>query len=226
MLNRLGLWSAVMTAVFAAAFIVIGAATPAREVAYPYTNVASFFPAEYIWQYPAFLLAPTFVVLMACIHASTDESRKVFTQIALSFAIIYAVIAMIDYFLQLTAVEASLLSGEATGLSLYTQYNPHGIFIALEDLAYLMLSGSLLFAAAVFVGGRIERAVRWLFVIDFAVAVGGFALLIPLGFSLVIFEVAAITISCVVLIIGGALLSVLFRRATRRRSGAGAGSGH
>lgn len=215
MLNRLGFWSAIMTAVFAAAFILIGIGTPARTIPYPYTDVVSFVPADYIWQYPAFLLAPTLVVLIACIHASTKDSHKVFSQIALSFAIIYAVVIMTNYFLQLTTVETSLLNGETAGLSLIIQYNPHGVFIALEDLAYLTLSGSLLFAAALFAGGRIERAVRWLFVIDFIVAVGSFAIFIPLGLGLVTFEVTAITISCVVLIIGGVLLSIIFKRRSR-----------
>ena len=88
----------------------------------------------------------------------------------MSFAIIYAVVIMINYFSQLTTVETSLLNGETACLSIITQYNLHGVFIALEDLAYLTLSGSLRFAAAVLAGGRIERAVRWLFVIDFIVA--------------------------------------------------------
>ncbi len=211
-LNRLGFWSATMTAVFAAAFILIGIVTPARTPPYPYTDVASFVPADYLWQYPALLLAPTFVVLMACIHTYASGDKKVFSQIGLSFAVIYATTIMINYFLQLTVVETSLMSGETAGLSLIIQYNPHGIFIALEDLAYLTLSGALLFAAAVFTGDRIARAVRRLFVVDFVVAVGAFAVFIPLGFGLVTFEVTAITISCIALVIGGMLLSVLFRR--------------
>ena len=223
-LNRLGFWSATMTAVFAAAFILIGIVTPAREIPYPYTDVAAFVPADYFWQYPAFLLAPTFVVLMACINAYADYDKKVFSQIGLSLAIIYAATIMINYFLQLTVVEASLLNGETAGLSLITQYNPHGIFIALEDLAYLTLSGALLFAAAVFAGDRIARAVRWLFVIDFIVAVGAFTIFIPLGFGLVTFEVTAITITCIVLVIGGILLSVLFKRTDTKNPAAGISS--
>jgi hypothetical protein len=55
------------------------------------------------------------------------------------------------------------------------QYNPHGIFISLEGLGYLMMSVALLFAAAVFAGGRLERATRWLFVTSFVLAVGSLA---------------------------------------------------
>jgi hypothetical protein len=52
----LGFWSAVLTALLAAASFAVGVTTPARSgpfcvsacVTYPYTNVAAFIPADYI----------------------------------------------------------------------------------------------------------------------------------------------------------------------------------
>jgi hypothetical protein len=82
------------------------------------------------------------------------------------------------------------------GLALFTQYNPHGLMVALEGLGYLMMSGALLFAAAVFAGGRLERALRWLFVASFVVAVGSFVGLSLMGYGIVTFEVTIITINC------------------------------
>ena len=214
--SRLGFWSAILTAVFAAAFFTVGIASPVRHIPYPYVEgVSAFIPIDYIWMYPSFLLAPTFVVLMACIHAYTSDDKKVFSQIALSFAVIYAAIITADYFIQWTVIQPSILSGETEGLSLLTQYNPHGVFIALEGLAYLMMNGAFLFAAAVFAGGRRERALRWLLGISFVVAVGSFVGISLLGYDIVIFEVTIITINCAVLIVSGALLSVLFKRAGR-----------
>ncbi len=208
--RRLGFWSAVLTAVFAAAFFAVGIATPVRSIPYPY--VASFIPNDYLWMYPAFLLAPTFVVLVACIHSYAADERKVFSQIALSFAVVYAAVITTDYFIQWTVVEPSILSGETAGLALFTQYNPHGLVVSLESLAYLMMNGAFVFAAAVFAGGRLERALRWLFVASFVVAVGSFVGLSLLGYAIVTFEVAVITINCVVLVISGVLLSVVFKR--------------
>jgi hypothetical protein len=40
-----------------------------------------------------------------------------------------------DYFIQLTVVQPSVLQGKVDGLLLWSQYNPHGIFIALEASA-------------------------------------------------------------------------------------------
>ena len=62
---RLGFWSAILTAFLAAVAFVIGIATPARSgpfcasacIPYPYTNVASFIPGDYLWLFPGFLLA-------------------------------------------------------------------------------------------------------------------------------------------------------------------------
>ena len=209
--RRLGFWSAVLTAVFAAAFFAVGIATPARSIPYPY--VASFIPNDYLWMYPAFLLAPTFVVLVACIHSYAADDRKVFSQIALSFAVVYAAVITTGYFIQWTVVEPSILGGETAGLALFTQYNPHGLVVSLESLAYLTMNGAFLFAAAVFAGGRLERALRWLFVASFVVAVGSFVGLSLLGYAIVMFEMTIITINCIVLIVSGALLSVVFKRA-------------
>jgi hypothetical protein len=224
--NRLGFWSAVLTAVIAAAHFAVGILTPARSgpfaptaniISYPYTNVASFIPIDYVWLYPGFLLAPTFVVLMVCIHHYAADDKKIFSQIGLSFALIYAAVITTDYFIQWTVVVPSILSGKTEGFSLFTQYNPHGIFIALEGLGYLMMSVALLFAAAVLAGGRLERAIRWLFIASFVLAIGSYVGLSLLRYDIVAFEVTILTINWVVLIVSGALLSALFKRAGRYR---------
>ena len=219
--SRLGFWSAVLTAVLATIFFVLSVATPARSgpfaqsvdiIPYPYTNVASFVPGDYLWLYPGFLLAPVFVVLMACIHRSASDEKKVFSQVGLSFALAYAIMITIDYSIQLVVIQPSLLSGETAGLSLFTQYNPHGIFLALEGLGYLMMSMAFLFAAPVFAGGRLERAIRWLFVASFVLAIVALIAFSLLGYGIIAFEVTVLLINWIVLIVSGALLSIMFKK--------------
>jgi len=48
----------------------------------------------------------------------------------------------------LTVVQTCLPKGEVDGLSLWSQYNPHGLFIGLEDAGYLSMGVAFLFAAA------------------------------------------------------------------------------
>jgi hypothetical protein len=219
--TRLGFWTAILTVFVVAVFAVVGIATPARSgpfcgnacVAYPYVDVAQFIPGDYLWLLPGILLAPTFVVLMACIHAYAGEPNKIYSRIGLSFALVYAVVILVDYYLQLTVVVPSLQAGETEGLSMFTQYDPHGLFIALESLGYAMLTIALLFAAPAFADGRAERAIRGLFVLGFVLAVAAFVSLALLGHDLVAFEVTVLMITWSVLIASGMLLSVVFRRA-------------
>ena len=228
---RLGFWAAVLTVIGTAAFAVAGVTTPPRSgpfcvsecVPYPYVDVARFIPGDYLWLVPGILLVPVFVVLMACIHAYASEPRKIFSRIALSFGLVYAVVILTDYYVQFAVVVPSLQAGETDGLSLFTQYNPHGLFIALESLGYFAMSAALLFAAPVFAGGRVERVVRGLFVLSFVLAVAAFSWLGILGHDLVAFEVIVLTINWSVLIASSVLLSVLFRRRASVEAAAYAG---
>ncbi len=217
-------WSSVLTAVVAAVFAMVAIATPARSgpfcanwgcVAYPYTDVAQYIPGDYLWLIPGILLAPIVVVLFASIHAFAPDEKKLLGQIALAFAAVYAVVIIADYFVQLTVVAPSLQSGETAGLSLFTQYNPHGFFIAGEALGYLMMSVAFLFAAPVFAGSRVERALRWIFALAFVLAMAAFIALWLIQGDLVAFEVTILMINWIVLIVAGVLLSVLFRRAAQ-----------
>lgn len=228
---RLGFWTSILTAGSAAAALGIAVTTaPARSgpfclvdlvgscVTYPYTDVAAFVPMEYLWMYPAFLMALLFVVLVVCIHHYASADKKVFSQIALSFAVISATAHTINYFIQLAVVQPSLLKGEVEGLSLFSQYNPHGIFIALEDIGYLMMGVAFLFVAVVFSQlERFERVIRLFLITSSVLAVGSLILLALLyGSDLEYrYEVVAILIDWTALIISGILLSLFFKRAGR-----------
>jgi hypothetical protein len=224
--SRLGVWAAILTTVFALLALGLGITTPPRSgpfcvsepIPYPYTDAAEYVPRDYLWMYPATLLALVFVVLMACIHRYAPEDRKIFSLVGLSFAVISATALATDYFIQLAVMQPSLIKGETEGLSLFSQYNPHGIFIALEDLGYSMMSVAFLFAAFVF-GGRekLERAVRWVFIINFVLAAASLAILAAYyGYDLEYrFECAIILINWVTLIVAGLLLSRVFRGVSR-----------
>ena len=222
--HRVGLWAAVLTALLTVATAIAGVATPARSgpfcgpttwacVPAPYTDVAQFIPGDYLWLIPGILLVPVFVVLVAAVHDFAPEPRRIFSRIAMAFALLYAVVIGVDYFAQFAVVIPSLQADETASLSLFTQYNPHGLFIAGEAFGYLAMSLALLFAAGVFKGGRVERAIRWIFVGGFVLAVAALVGLWIVGGDLIAFEVAVLSINWIVLIGAGLLLGVVFRRA-------------
>ena len=223
-MRRLGFWSALMTALLAAVAFGAGVTTPPRSgpfcssscITYPYTNAASFVPRDYLWMYPGILLVGIFVVLAACIHVNVPDDKKVFSQIALCWAAISAALITLDYFIQLFVLQPSLLRGETEGLSLFSQYNPHGIFIAAEDLGYLMMSLAFLFISLAFVKPNgLERAIRWLLLFGSLAAVAALiALSLIYGTNLEYrFEVTVLSINWTMLIAAGVLLSFWFKRA-------------
>ena len=223
--SQMGFWVAMLTSLCSVSALAIAATTaPARSgpfcmvdscITYPYTDVAAFVPIDYIWMYPAFLMMPAFVVLIACIHYYASTDKKIFSLIALCFATIATSTLATNYFIQLAVVQPSLLKGEVERLSLLSQYNPHGVFIALEDIGYLMVGIALLFAATVFDRPqRLERAIRFLFVTSGVLAVGSLVVLSFLYRSDLEYryEVAVILIDWIALIVSGILLSLFFKQ--------------
>ena len=155
------------------------------------------------------------MVLVSSIHAYASPQKKVYAQIGLSFALIAAGVLLGDYFVQFSVVPISLMKEQTEGIALLTQYNPYGVFIVLEELGYLLMSLSFLFLAPVFAdGGRLASAVRWVFVGGFVLTVVFLAAISAIyGLERMDrFEIAAISVDWLVLVINGVLLGFLFRR--------------
>jgi len=97
---QLGFWTASFTALTAVVALGAAVTTPPRSgpfctlamtdvcVTYPYTAVAAYVPRDYIWMVPALLMVLLFLPLVACLHYAAAVEKKVFSQIALSFATI------------------------------------------------------------------------------------------------------------------------------------------
>ena len=225
---RLGVWTAAATASLSALSFAVAFATPPRSgpgcafdacVTAPYTDIAAYFPRDYLWMFPATLVPFAFLVVVACIHDGAAEGKKPLTLTACALAAMSATVIAGTYFIQLTVIQPSVLRGEVEGLSLWSQYNPHGVFIALEALGYLLMAAALLFVAPVFAGRGVERALRWLFVLAPVAALAALVgLYTAYGQDVEYrFEVAVISIAWTALIAGGVLLAVFFGRTANRR---------
>jgi hypothetical protein len=194
----------------------VGPFCPGDCIEYPYTDPAlvAKVPHDYLWMYPAILLMLTFVVLVASIHRAAPERAQDYSTVALAFAVMSAGIFAADFYVQIAALQPSLLRGEWEGVALLTQNNPHGVFIALEELGYILMSLAFLFAAPVFAGRRwFERALRWLFVLAALLTLGGWGVYYAVyGYGMEYrFEVFAISVNWLTLLVGGVLASLWFR---------------
>ena len=221
--DRVGFYAALLTALttliaFGLAMIAIpisGANCPSDCISYPYLDTATQFPRDYLWMLPAMVMVVAYLVLIIALESYVAPERTILGRIAVAVALISAAVLLMNYFAQFFVVPVSLQHGETEGITILTMYNPHGLFIVLEELGYLLMSLSFLFIALVFPAkGRLEAAVRWIFVTAFVLTVPAFVFY-SVRFGLDRqdrFEVAAIVINWLVLIINGILLSGLFRR--------------
>ena len=219
--TRLGFWTSLSIMILTLiTFALAISATPitgpwcqADCVQYPFADVVAKVPHDYLWLYPAVLLELGVVILFASLHHSAAARHKVYSQIALLFAGMSALLVSADYYMQFAALQPSIVRGEQEGVALFSQYNTHGVFIVLEELGYFLMGLALLFAAPVFAQPtRLARVLRWLFVAAAILTLGGwFAFYGFYGFNLEYrFEVYTISVNWLTLIIAGIPLSRWF----------------
>jgi hypothetical protein len=218
-----GFWSAVGTGIATLVTFSIAILTPPRSGAlctgdchrYPYLDIAARFPRDYYWMYAAIAATLLYVAFALAVATRASPTRRLVAQLGVLFSVMAALTVVMDYYLQLTVVQPSLLAGESDGVSLLTQFNEHGVFIALEELGYLLMSASLACLASAVPGTtRLERAVRWLFAGGFAVTCAALVyFLVRYGHGRgYLFEIAVITVTWLTLIPGTFMMAAVFRR--------------
>jgi hypothetical protein len=192
-----------------------GANCQANCSPYPYLDLASRWPQDFLWQLPAVALAFGYMALMACIYNLAPERSRLVGLVGLCLAVVAASTLAIDYYVQFAVVPVSLRDGETNGLPLIIQYNPHGLFIALEELGYWTMSVSFV-AMSMAVAGtdRLTAAVRWIFRVPLAVGVVAItALSVAYGLERQDrFEIVFLSACWLALITNGLLLGVVYRR--------------
>ena len=226
--DRAGFWAAILTALLAAVSFGVAATTPPRTgpfaapgiaIPYPYAAAAQFVPHDFVWMHLALLMMLAFLLLVACVRERALDDRRVFGTIGLCLsAVSFTVIAM-DYFIQLRTVQPALLRGELDGLAILSQYNPHGVFIALEELGFLVMGLSFAFLAFSLGSSRLERTTQLVYLVSSTLMIAAFVgESWYFGFGLEYrFEVTAIAIGWVTLVISGLLLAFVFRRPAQQR---------
>jgi hypothetical protein len=157
---KLGLWAALALVVETFAFGV--------ALLFPTANDAAYLASVFI--------APSFVALMVALHYTAPTNKRVWSHLGLSFAIIYAVLSMLNYYVQLTVVRVNSLGMPEDMLALFT-FTPGSVMFAQDMLGYTFLCLATLVAAPVFAGGdRLATWLKWLFVAH------GLVFIVPLIF--------------------------------------------
>lgn len=184
-------------------------------IEYPYPDSLDFYPGDYYWMYLAVVQLAVWLVFMISVHYNYLKNKSVFGFTAVVFASLSVVILFSDYFIQFSVVPVSLMKGETDGIALLTQYNDHGIFIAMEEAGYIMMSVAFMFMAlAVNAGSKAERWLKRIFLFPFVVSVILFA-----WFSIKFgadrsyrFEIWVISINWLAMLAGSLIAGVIFYR--------------
>ncbi len=187
---------------------------------YPYNDIASRFPRDYYWMYPAMILMVSYLIMIISVSQTAANEKKHFGLISVSFAIMSTLVLLTDYFIQISVIQPSILAGETDGIPILSQYNPHGIFIVLEEIGFLLMNFSLFCLIPAFPKNYSNhKAIKWISIIGFSLIIISF-IIISLVFGInreYRFEVAAISITWIELIVLGFLFAHSFK--TKIRSG-------
>lgn len=192
----------------------VGPYCPGDCMSYPFSDLLLYYPRDYYWMYFAIFQLFAYLIFIVSNYFIAPIEKKLFSFISVSFALISTIVLLIAYFVQFSVVPISLMKGETDGIALLTQYNEHGIFIAMEDLGYIAMSISLLFLAFIFsMKNRLEKAIRLILILSFLFTVLAFIFYsIKFGIDRSYrFEVAAITLNWITIIAVGILISIIIK---------------
>ena len=146
-MNRLRVWSASALCLIGVAYVVtLAVGFASAGFTKPIVD-----PVLAVMEILTLLSAPILVVLMAAVHAYAPPEYKIHGVVAVAFMVLLAGLTSSVHFVELTAARQSSTASLTWPSTAY----------ALELLGWdLFLGLSLLFAAPVFKGGKLEDAVR------------------------------------------------------------------
>jgi hypothetical protein len=182
---------------------------------YPFPDIILYYPRDYYWMYLAIFQLFAFVIFIVTNHYIVNAAKKLYTFLSISFALISSTVLLIAYFTQFSVVPISVMKGETDGIALITQYNEHGLFIAMEELGYITMSIALFFLAFAFSkNSRAERIIRIILISQLILTFIAF-IFYSIKFGIersYLFEVATITINWLVIIIVGIMIGLFHRK--------------
>ena len=216
-LRQMGFWSAFLSALFGIGFnlavVIMYTSLPKAESAAGWTGITSYletFEAVLLLPLvPSLLLVPAFTAMMVCVHYYAQPAKRLWSHLGLAFALIYAVMAFMNYSTQLLSVQRAILAGETDGLAMLVHGNPHAIFWSLVS-GYIFMNLAMLFATPVFAGGKLETWTRRFFLLN-----GGSVVLTTASVCIdnpLVFNLLSVLVWSPLFAIATGLLAVLFAR--------------
>ena len=171
---KLGYWSAVLSVILTIGwFIGLVVATIFFRIP-SWTNLADFVaairPASLVAatlaQAAAFFLGPLSLILFCSLHDYAPDDRKILTRIGLCCMVATMVLGNQMYFVHFNIMRLIASKHALMGLEQFVEWNPGSAISASGLLAWSFFWGlGLIIVAPIFSGGRLERLLRYTFLI-------------------------------------------------------------
>jgi hypothetical protein len=147
------------------------------------------------------LFGPLFVILVQCFYDAAIPSSKPYVRISLLFALAFAIVSCLHYFVQLTSVRILLEDNHPLGLELFVQANPYSIMTSVDMLGWTFFLGiTSFFLVPVFKQNSWNRSILIYFLI-----LGISCTLAGLGYA---FQIVWLTFLFVNIGVGGSLFAI------------------
>lgn len=103
--------------------------------------------------------------MMVSIHYYAPEEKRIWSHFGISLATIYAVMGALSYYIQLTVIQNNNLRMTEDVLQPF-MFIPGTPLFAQDMLEYVFMFAATLVAGFVFQGGKFERWIKWLFILN------------------------------------------------------------
>ena len=163
LVSKIGFGAAIFTAISGITYIIALLATLTGLLKPPWDMTYQVIPSIF--------LASSFLVLMIAVHYYTPDERKIWSNIGMVFAIMYATITSIVYFTVLSVVLPNILQGTASTLGVL-QWSPGGFLQNVDGIGYGFMSLATLFSAFAFTGHGIKAWTRRFMIAHGVIVIG------------------------------------------------------
>ena len=115
----------------------------------------------------AFLQALLVLIIAISIYEYAPSQKKVLARLGTAFALAFAILSSMHYFIQWVGVRQSILRNDLSGLGFFVQFNFDSPISAINMLGWMFFYGlSTLSFAPLFNQSRLETWIRWAFLVN------------------------------------------------------------
>jgi hypothetical protein len=159
---KLGFWSVIIVAISIIVFMLtlVLTFTP-NFTSWDGIEIYSlnFKPIQMFTVFPSIVMACAYVVFTVAIHYYAQEDKKIFSHLSITFGLMYAIISVANYLIQIITVIPSIEKQYLNGLDILVAGYPNSIFFALMA-SYFFMCVSALFISLVFNNEKGQKSIK------------------------------------------------------------------